>query len=93
MSSTLPLTWKVTILLKQRSTQWGGNVLQITMFYKKTNDNCCIIEKPTTTRIMINGEWKECSVHKKLHFPIGMGNTQLIWKITKERGKPQDQSE
>jgi len=36
ISLALPLTWKVAILLKQISMQWDGNILQKTMFYKKT---------------------------------------------------------
>jgi hypothetical protein len=57
------------------------------MFYKKTYDNCHIVEKPTTTRIMISGEWEKCSMQKKLCFPIGMGDNQLICKENREEGK------
>jgi hypothetical protein len=63
------------------------------MLYKKTDDNCHIVEKPTTMKRMKCGEWKEYSMQKKLCFPIGMGNTQLICKKIKERGKPHDQLE
>jgi hypothetical protein len=73
ISLALPLTWKVAILLKQRPAQWSGNTLQRTMFYKKTNVDCGIIEKPTIKK-MINWEWEECSRHKKQHIWVGMGD-------------------
>jgi hypothetical protein len=60
MSLALPLVWKVVVLLKQISTQWSGNALQITIFYKKTDDDCRVIEKPTRMRKIINWKWERC---------------------------------
>ncbi len=91
MNSVLPLTWKLAILLKQRSTYWSGNTLQITMFYKKIDVSSGMVEKPTTMRRMINWKREECSKQKKLCIQIGMGNTQFIWKMIEERERPQDQ--
>jgi len=42
---------------------------------------------------MISGKREECSMQKKFCFPIGMGDTQLIWKKIEERGRPHDQLE
>jgi hypothetical protein len=39
MSSTLPLAWKVAILLEIKQTkEWGGDVVKTTIFYMKKND-------------------------------------------------------
>jgi hypothetical protein len=36
---------------------------------------------------MINGKQEKCSMQNKLYFPIGMGDTHLIWKKHKGKGK------